>query len=95
MDYFVYILASARNGTLYVGVTSDLIRRVWQHKEKCVSGFTSQYNVNLLVYYEVHDSVEVAIKREKQLKAWRRKWKMDLIEEKNPNWNDLYQEIIK
>ncbi len=95
MHYFVYILASARNGTLYIGITSNLIRRVWQHKEKLADGFTSKYNVSLLVYYEMHDSVELAIMREKQLKAWRRKWKIDLIEEKNPTWTDLYQEIIK
>ncbi|MDA1317349.1 MAG: GIY-YIG nuclease family protein [bacterium] len=94
-NYFIYILASKKNGTLYIGVTSNLIRRVWQHKEKIADGFTSQYNVSILVYYEMHSSIENAVIREKQLKAWKRKWKLDLIEQKNPLWIDLYPEIIR
>jgi len=92
--YYVYILASKRNGTLYIGVTNDLLRRVLQHKNKVVSGFTARYNVNMLVYYEQTENVESAIQREKQLKFWQRKWKLRLIEEFNPEWKDLYIEII-
>ena len=91
---YVYILASKRNGTLYTGVTSDLIKRVWQHKHHMVEGFTKKYRVKKLVYYEVHDNTESAITREKQIKKWRRKWKLRLIEEKNPQWTDLYDEIV-
>ena len=90
---YVYILASKRNGTLYIGVTSDLIKRVWEHKNKVVPGFTTKYKVGLLVYYEIHPSAESAILREKRLKKWNRKWKIRLIEEKNPDWNDLYEDI--
>ena len=90
----VYILASKRNGTLYTGVTSDLIKRVWQHKEKIVDGFTTQYSINLLVYFEMHDLMYSAIIREKQVKAWKRAWKIRLIEDKNPFWVDLYKSII-
>jgi putative endonuclease len=93
-QFYVYILASKRNGTLYTGVTSDLIQRVWQHKHHMVEGFTKKYGVKKLVYYEVHDNAESAITREKQIKKWRRKWKLRLIEEKNPNWIDLYDEIV-
>jgi putative endonuclease len=93
-QFYVYILASKRNGTLYTGVTSDLIQRVWQHKRDMVEGFTQKYGVKKLVYYEVHDNAENAITREKQIKKWRRKWKLRLIEEKNPRWTDLYDEII-
>jgi len=88
-NYYVYILASKRNGTLYIGVTNDLFRRVEEHKKKLVKGFTSKYNVNKLVYYEEFDYIEDAIYREKQLKKWRRKWKLDLIEKENPTWHDL------
>lgn len=88
-SYYVYILASKRNGTLYVGVTNDLVRRFFEHKEKLIKGFTSKYNVDKLVYYEETDDVGAAINREKQLKKWRRKWKLDLIEKDNPNWRDL------
>jgi putative endonuclease len=91
--FFIYILASKRNGTLYVGVTSDLIKRVWQHKNEVMKGFTSKYDVHALVFFEEHPTAESAILREKQLKKWRRKWKLRLIEEKNPNWKDLYDEI--
>ena len=90
----VYILASKRNGTLYIGVTSDLVKRIWEHKNHMVEGFTQRYNVHRLVWYEVHDSMETAIVRERQLKNWHRKWKLDLIESLNPNWQDLYQKIV-
>ena len=90
----VYILASKRNGTLYIGVTSDLIKRVWEHKSDLVDGFTKRYGVHFLVWYEVHGSMEYAIEREKQLKEWKRKWKLDLIESMNPNWEDLYNSIV-
>ena len=90
----VYILASKRNGTLYVGVTSDLVQRVWQHKNDVVEGFTKKYGVHTLVYFELHDDMESAILREKRLKKWNRDWKLRLIEEKNPDWNDLYDSIV-
>jgi putative endonuclease len=93
MSYYVYILASQRNGTLYVGVTNDLVRRTWEHKEDAVEGFTSKYGVHLLAWYEVHESIEAAITREKQLKKWNRAWKLRLIEEMNPGWKDLYLEF--
>jgi putative endonuclease len=89
----VYIMASQRNGTLYVGVTSDLVKRVWNHKNDEVAGFTKQYEVHMLVYYELHASMANAIAREKQLKKWNRKWKLKIIEEVNPEWNDLYDSI--
>ena len=89
----VYILASAMRGTLYVGVTSDLIQRVWQHKENLVAGFTSKYNIHTLVWYEQHATMESAIMREKALKAWKRLWKIELIESGNPEWLDLYPNI--
>jgi putative endonuclease len=90
----VYILASQRNGTLYIGVTSDLVQRVWQHRNGVVEGFTQKYGVHMLVYYELHDDMENAIIREKRLKKWNRAWKLRLIEEKNPEWNDLYETIL-
>jgi putative endonuclease len=90
----VYILASKRNGTLYIGVTSDLIKRIWEHKNNKVDGFTKRYGVHLLVWYEIHESIESAIEREKQLKEWKRKWKLELIENINPNWQDLYYTIV-
>jgi putative endonuclease len=93
-QFYVYILASRRNGTLYVGVTSNLVQRVWQHKEKQVEGFTAKYGADKLVYYEVHGGAEQAITREKQIKKWRRAWKIRMIEERNPEWRDLYEEII-
>ena len=89
----VYILASKRNGTLYTGVTSDLIQRIYQHKEKIYGGFTVKYDVNLLVYYEVHEDIYEAILREKRIKRWRRAWKLELIEKENPNWEDLYEHL--
>jgi len=91
---YVYILASQRNGTLYIGVTSDLIKRVYEHKCNSADGFTKKYNVHNLVYYEIHTEIEEAISREKQIKKWNRTWKLKLIEEKNPEWNDLYEKII-
>jgi putative endonuclease len=90
---YVYILASERNGTLYVGVTSDLIRRVWEHREGAVPGFTSKYGVKSLVWFEQHDDIESAIRREKAIKKWRRAWKLSLIEETNPDWRDLYETL--
>ena len=90
----VYILASKRNGTLYIGVTSDLLKRVYQHRNNEVAGFTSRYKVHKLVYYELHGDMSEAIRREKQLKAWKRRWKIELIERQNPEWRDLWFEII-
>ena len=90
----VYILASKRNGTLYIGVTSDLIRRVWQHKNDMAEGFTKRYGVHMLVWYESHESMESAITHEKRLKNWPRAWKIRVIEERNPEWNDLYEDLI-
>ena len=92
-QFYVYILASKRNGTLYTGVTSDLVKRVWQHKNGSVGGFTRKYDVKTLVYYEAHGSSEDAIRREKQIKKWRRAWKLRLIEEQNPVWRDIYADI--
>ena len=89
----VYIMANKRNGTLYVGVTSDLPKRVWEHKNHVVPGFTEQYKVHDLVWYEPHERMESVIVREKQLKKWHRDWKLDLIEKKNPYWMDLFNEL--
>ena len=89
----VYIIASKRNGTLYVGATSDIARRVWEHRSGAVAGFTQKYGVYLLVYAEFHATMPDAIIREKQIKKWRRKWKLELIERDNPEWRDLYSEI--
>ena len=90
----VYLLASRRNGTLYVGVTSDLVKRVWQHKENLIEGLTRRYAVHTLVWYEPHGSMESAIRREKAIKNWRRRWKLELIEKQNPDWRDLYEELL-
>jgi putative endonuclease len=90
----VYILASDRNGTLYAGVTSNLVGRTWQHREHLVDGFSNRHNATKLVWYELHESVESAIEREKQIKKWNRAWKIRLIEETNPYWNDLHEQII-
>jgi putative endonuclease len=90
----VYIMASKPRGTLYIGVSSDLIKRVWEHKNGFVSGFTKKYEVHSLVYYESHEDMESAILREKQIKKWNRDWKIRLIEEKNPGWKDLYKNIV-
>jgi putative endonuclease len=90
----VYIVTSKRNGTLYIGVTSDLVKRIWEHKNNMVEGFTKRYNVHRLVWYELHAAMESAITREKQLKNWKRKWKLELIESINPDWKDLYNTIV-
>ena len=94
-QYFIYILASKKNGTLYIGVTSDILKRVYEHKNNLVEGFTAKYNVHMLVYYEVYEDVTAAITREKQLKKWRRAWKTGLIERENPAWMDLYYELTQ
>jgi len=90
----VYIMASRRNGTLYVGVTADLARRVWQHKGDMIDGFTKRYGVHTLVWYEAHESMESAIRREKAIKGWKRRWKLELIEKRNPEWRDLYEGLL-
>ena len=90
----VYILASKRNGTLYIGVTSDLVRRVWEHRNDLVAGFSQRYRTHLLVWFERHETMESAIVRERRLKEWKRAWKLELIEEENPVWRDLYREIL-
>ncbi|MBI2642534.1 MAG: GIY-YIG nuclease family protein [Candidatus Wildermuthbacteria bacterium] len=87
--YYVYILASKRNGTLYIGVTSNLERRVYEHQQNIIKGFTEKYNVHHLVYYETTSNVQAALQREKQLKKWNRQWKLELIEKENPEWKDL------
>ena len=87
--YFVYILSSKKNGTLYIGVTSNLQKRIWEHKNKIVEGFTKKYDVTRLVYYEQTNDVESALTREKQMKEWKREWKIKLIQENNPEWEDL------
>jgi len=94
MQPCVYILASERNGTLYIGATSDLVKRVWQHKNDFVEGFTKRYDVHRLVWYELHETMESAITREKALKNWKRSWKLRLIEASNPEWLDRYGELI-
>jgi putative endonuclease len=92
--YFVYILASRRNGTLYIGVTNDVIHRTWQHKSDLVDGFTKKYGVHILVWFEMHNDVNAAIAREKKLKKWKRAWKIELIEKTNSGWNDLYERLL-
>lgn len=87
-------MASKRNGTLYIGVTSDLVQRVWQHKNEAAEGFTQTYGVHMLVYFELFDDIESAIIREKRMKKWNRAWKLRLIEQVNPEWDDLYQTIV-
>ena len=93
--YYVYILASKKNGTLYIGITSDLIKRIYQHKSEQIQGFTQKYAVHKLVYWEQTTDVLSAISREKRLKNWKRKWKIELIEKENPLWEDLYYRLIK
>ena len=92
-QYYVYILASKRNGTLYIGVTNNLLKRVSEHKNNLVEGFTKKYNVHNLVYYETHNDTYCAITREKQMKKWKRKYKLELIEKSNPDWIDLYKAL--
>ncbi|HUR90220.1 MAG TPA: GIY-YIG nuclease family protein [Ramlibacter sp.] len=94
MNCFVYIMATGWRGTLYVGVTSNLIQRAYQHKEHVFSGFTSKYEVHRLVWFEGTPSIEAAIRREKQIKGWRREWKIELVETMNPKWTDLYEQIL-
>ena len=91
----VYILASRRNGTLYVGVTSDLVKRIWQHRARPVDAFTRRHHVHVLVFFEQHESMESAMLREKQLKRWKRAWKLELIERANPRWRDLWEDICR
>lgn len=90
---YVYIMASQYKGTLYVGSTTDLIKRVWEHKNKAIPGFTERYSVSQLVYYEIHQTITEAARREKRFKNWCRQWKINLIDENNPTWRDLYEEI--
>ena len=92
--YYVYLLASRKHGTLYVGVTNNLVRRIYQHKSHAVRGFSSRYNVHLLVWFESYDDPTNAIAREKEIKKWRRDWKVNLIEQSNPEWVDLYESIL-
>lgn len=94
-EYFVYILASKRNGTVYTGITNDLLRRVDEHKKDLVKGFTKKYGVHMLVYFEQCDDYDTALQREKQIKEWKREWKLELIEKVNPLWQDLYDEVVK
>ena len=94
-SYAVYILASKRNGTLYVGVTNDLVRRIQEHREGLVPGFTKRHRVKLLVYFEIHCDIEAAIGREKRIKRWLRKWKLELVEQQNPQWRDLWVELTQ
>lgn len=91
--YFIYIVASGKNGTIYIGVTNNLAKRVWEHRNKIAEGFTSKYDVNKLVYFEDYSEISLAIKREKRLKEWTRQWKIELIEKNNPEWEDLYDKI--
>jgi putative endonuclease len=93
MSYYVYILASRKDGAVYVGITNDIVRRVYEHRTKAVPGFTSKYNITRLVWFEIYDDPISAISREKELKKWRRAWKVQLIAAQNPDWNDLYESI--
>ena len=93
-QYFVYILASKKNGTLYIGVTNNLLKRIYEHKNNLVEGFTKKYNLHKLVYYEDTNSIESALRREKQLKKWKRAWKIELIEKHNLYWKDLYDDLV-
>ncbi len=93
MAFYVYILASRRNGTLYIGMTDDLSRRVWQHRTGAVAGFTRRYGVKTLVWYDVFETREAAFGRERQMKEWKRAWKLELIERSNPDWSDLYETL--
>ncbi len=93
-QFYVYILCSKRNGTLYAGVTSNLIKRVYEHRNNLADGFTKKYGIHQLVWYEIHKTAETAIPREKQIKKWNRKWKLDLIEKNNPEWKNLYDELV-
>lgn len=94
-QYYTYIIASQKNGTLYIGMTNDLIRRIYEHKNNLNKGFASKYSTHQLVWYEAHSTATAAITREKQIKKWKRAWKIRLIEKENPNWNDLYDDLTK
>lgn len=94
-QFFVYIMASAKNGTIYIGMTNDLVRRVFEHKNSLVDGFSKKYGSKSLVYFEQHDTADHVMTREKQMKKWYRKWKLELIEKTNPKWNDLYDTITQ
>jgi len=91
--FYVYILATGKHGTLYIGLTSNLLKRIWEHKYKVFEGFTEKHDVSELVYFEIYDTFDEAVKREKNMKAWQRAWKIHLIEESNPHWRDIYDEI--
>ena len=93
--FYVYVLASRPHGAIYIGMTNDLVRRVWEHKQGIVEGYTKRYRVKRLVYHEEHETAEAAIAREKRLKRWRRDWKDKLIEARNPDWRDLYDDIAR
>jgi putative endonuclease len=93
-NYYVYIMASKRNGTLYIGVTNDLIRRAWEHREGMADGFTKKYGVKMLVHFEMFENIDAAIHRETRLKKWKRRWKLELIEKNNVEWKDLYETLI-
>jgi len=93
-QYFVYILASKRNGTLYIGLTNDLLRRIHEHKNDLIEGFTKKYGIHMLVYYEIYGNIYDAIAREKHMKKWNRQWKINLIEKSNPDWEDLYCNLV-
>ncbi|UYO52611.1 GIY-YIG nuclease family protein [Rhodopseudomonas palustris] len=95
MAYYVYLLASRKDGALYVGVTNDLVRRAYEHRTKAVPGFTSKYNIAKLVWFEIHDDPISAITREKEIKKWRRAWKVALIERDNPGWDDLFETVAR
>ena len=94
-NYYIYILASRKNGALYIGITNNLLKRVYEHKNKTFDGFTKKYDIDKLVYYECYDNIEYAITREKQMKKWNRKWKIELIEKDNKEWRDLYEDLVK
>lgn len=93
-NFYVYILSSYHNRVLYIGMTSNLQKRIWEHKSKVIKGFTQKYNVDRLVYFETYQDPETAIKRERNMKDWNRDWKVELIEKENPEWNDLYEELL-
>jgi putative endonuclease len=95
MSFYVYILASRRNGTLYTGMTDNLVARVWQHRQSVAPGFTKEYGVRTLVWFEQHETRESSLLRERQIKRWNRKWKLEMIEKMNPAWRDLYDEITR
>jgi putative endonuclease len=92
---YVYIVTSKKNGTLYTGVTTNLLRRIWEHKNNITKGFTQKYNIHTLVYYEIHETITEAIQREKQIKHWKREYRINTIEKENPEWKDLYNDLVE